>query len=149
MTREPDNARNAVADALLGVLQGTHALYARTHRYHWNVVGPEFATLHAFFETQYRELWTALDEIAERVRALGRLVPASAQELPAASADPQRGADMVKDLLKAHEALIRGARAALETASEAGDAASEDLLTQRLQIHEKTAWMLRALATPG
>jgi starvation-inducible DNA-binding protein len=144
-----DNARNAVAEALIGVLTDTHALYQRTHRYHWNVIGPQFAALHAMFETQYRELWDALDEIAERVRALGSLIPADALSVSEESEDPIGAADMVRDLLKGHERVIRGLRAALEAADEAGDVASEDLCTGRLQVHEKTAWMLRATTANG
>lgn len=138
------NARAAVADALNGVLAETYALYAKTHAYHWNVTGPEFPVLHAMFETQYREMWDALDEIAERVRALGAFasLPASV----GADGVPPAARDMVKNLLSGHEALIRKARKALATAAEVDDAATEDLLTVRIQTHEKTAWMLRATA---
>jgi starvation-inducible DNA-binding protein len=138
------NARAAVADGLNTVLADTYALYHRTHSYHWNVTGPQFATLHALFETQYREMWAALDEIAERIRALGVFAVIS-YELPGEKAPP--AADkMIKNLLADHEALIRRARSALGAAGEAGDAATEDLLTVRIQSHEKTAWMLRAMA---
>lgn len=146
------NARNAVAEALNGVLADTYVLYQKTHAYHWNVTGPQFPVLHAMFETQYRELWAALDEIAERVRALGSFAPASGRvfaslaSIESADETPPKAADMIKNLLDGHETLIRRARAALETAGAVNDAASEDLLTIRIQTHEKTAWMLRATA---
>lgn len=146
------NARTAVAEALNGLLADTYILYQKTHAYHWNVTGPQFPVLHAMFEEQYREMWAALDEIAERVRALGAFAPASGHafaalsSLSSADAAPPNSTEMVKILLDGHEALIRRARAALETAADANDAASEDLVTVRLKSHEKTAWMLRATA---
>lgn len=146
------NARKSVAAALNNVLADTYTLYMKTHVYHWNVTGPQFHTLHVMFEAQYREMWAALDELAERVRALGVFAPSGGKafsELTAIdSADkaPPPAGEMVKNLLADHETLVRRAREALETASDADDAASEDLLTQRIQIHEKTAWMLRAMA---
>lgn len=146
------NARTAVAEALNGVLADTYVLYQKTHAYHWNVTGPQFPVLHAMFETQYREMWAALDEIAERVRALGAFAPASGRvfaslaAIESAEEAPPKADRMVKTLLEGHETLIRRARAALEAAANAADAASEDLLTQRIQAHEKTAWMLRATA---
>lgn len=145
------NARKKVAGALNGVLADTYALYQKTHAYHWNVTGPQFPTLHELFGQQYQEMWTALDEIAERVRALGEFAPASGKafaamtEIESVEGEPPEAMDMVRSLLKGHETLIRRARAAFDTAEEAGDAASADLLTQRLRIHEKTAWMLRAM----
>lgn len=145
------NARSAVAEALNGVLADTYVLYQKTHAYHWNVTGPQFAALHAMFEEQYREMWTALDEIAERVRALGAFAPASGRvfaslaSIESADETPPNADQMVKNLLEGHEMLVRRARTALETAGEVNDAASEDLLTVRIQTHEKTAWMLRAM----
>ena len=145
-------ARTAVAEALNGVLADTYILYQKTHAYHWNVTGPQFPVLHAMFEEQYREMWAALDELAERVRALGVFAPASGRafarlaSIDSADETPPEASDMVRKLLDAHETLIRRARAALATAAEANDAASEDLLTVRIQSHEKTAWMLRATA---
>ena len=145
------NARTAVAEALNGVLADTYVLYQKTHAYHWNVTGPQFPVLHAMFETQYREMWAALDEIAERIRALGAFAPASGAALQALAAiksaeeTPPAAMDMVANLLADHETLIRRARTALAAAGEAGDAASEDLLTVRISVHEKTAWMLRSL----
>ncbi len=146
-----DNARGAVAKALNDVLADTYMLYMKTHAFHWNVVGPQFHTLHIMFEEQYREMWAALDEIAERVRALDVFTPASGaafsekSEISKAEDGQINANDMIQTLLADHETLIRRARQALEAAGEANDAASEDLLTVRIQIHEKTAWMLRSL----
>jgi len=143
--------RNAVADALNNVLADSYTLYMKTHAYHWNVTGPQFHTLHVMFEEQYREMWTALDEIAERVRALGVFAPTSgkafAQRSAIESADetPPSGTKMIETLLADHETLIRRGREALKVPADADDAASEDLLTVRIQSHEKTAWMLRAM----
>ena len=146
------DARASVAQALNNVLADTYVLYQKTHAYHWNVTGPQFHTLHTMFEEQYREMWTALDELAERVRALGHFAPASGKAfsdtaaIESADAEPPTAAAMVSNLLDGHETLIRRAREALETADDADDAASEDLLTQRIQSHEKTAWMLRSMS---
>jgi starvation-inducible DNA-binding protein len=146
-----DNARKAVAEALNGVLADTYVLYQKTHAYHWNVTGPHFSSLHAMFEVQYREMWAALDEIAERVRALGSFAPSSGKafadlaSIESADTTPPAADQMIRNLLEGHEALIRRARKALDVADDVDDAASEDLLTQRIQTHEKTAWMLRAL----
>lgn len=142
-----ENARAAVADALNGVLAETYALYSKTHSYHWNVTGPQFPALHTMFETQYREMWEALDEIAERIRSLGAFA-----NLPGSSgvdATPPAATDMVKNLADGHAALVRKAREALAAAADVDDAATEDLLTTRIQSHEKTAWMLRATAEAG
>ncbi len=146
-----ENARKATAEAINGVLADTYTLYMKTHSYHWNVTGPQFRTLHDMFEEQYREMWAALDELAERVRALGFFAPTSAKtfaelaSLESADSEPPNAEQMVRNLLTDHETLIRRGRAALEQADDADDAASEDLLTQRIQSHEKTAWMLRAM----
>ncbi|MGE0409315.1 MAG: Dps family protein [Amphiplicatus sp.] len=146
-----NNSRKTVADALNNVLADTYTLYQKTHAYHWNVTGAQFHTLHLMFEEEYREMWAALDEIAERVRALGVFAPASGKVfgdltvIENIEATPPAAPDMVKNLLKGHEALIRRAREALSTAEDANDAASADLLTQRIQTHEKTAWMLRSM----
>ncbi len=145
------NSRKAVADALNGVLADSYTLYQKTHAYHWNVTGPQFHTLHVMFEEQYREMWTALDELAERVRALGVYAPASGKvfselsSLESAESEPPSAPQMLQNLLSDHETLIRRAREALETAGEANDAATEDLLTVRIQTHQKTAWMLRSM----
>ncbi|MEO0399392.1 MAG: DNA starvation/stationary phase protection protein [Pseudomonadota bacterium] len=146
-----DNARTAVAESLIDVLADTYAVYAKTHGFHWNVTGPQFQTLHTLFETQYNELWVVLDEIAERIRALGVFAPGDFSSLAArtaiepAPAEPPSGDDMVRHLLADHETLVRRLRAAVEVAGEANDDVSEDFLIGRLQIHEKTAWMLRAM----
>ena len=146
-----ENARKSVAEALNATLADTYALYMKTHAYHWNVTGPQFHTLHVMFEEQYREMWAALDEIAERVRALGVFAPTSGKQfadltaIESADTSPPAATTMVERLLSDHETLIKRAREGLSTAEEAGDAASADLLTVRIQTHEKTAWMLRAL----
>ncbi|MBR9826447.1 MAG: DNA starvation/stationary phase protection protein [Alphaproteobacteria bacterium] len=144
-----DEQRSTMADAVTRVLADTYALYFKTHAYHWNVTGPRFHDLHALFELQYNELWTATDEIAERVRALGFPAPNSyaamseAASLPA-SADATDADAMVADLLKGHEAVVATIRKGLDLAAENGDEATADILTPRLTVHEKTAWMLRA-----
>ena len=146
-----ENARKSVAEALNATLADTYSLYMKTHAYHWNVTGPQFQTLHLMFEDQYREMWAALDEIAERVRALGVFAPTSGKQFAELSAienadtQPPKATAMIENLLSDHETLIKRARAGLSTAEEADDAASADLLTVRIQTHEKTAWMLRAL----
>ncbi len=146
-----DNARASVATALNNTLADTYTLYMKTHAYHWNVTGPQFHTLHVMFEEQYNEMWAALDEIAERVRALGVFAPTSGKQfaeltaLDNADASPPAATTMVERLLSDHETLIKRARDGLAIAEEAGDAASADLLTVRIQTHEKTAWMLRSM----
>jgi starvation-inducible DNA-binding protein len=141
---------NAVADAMARVLADTYAVYLQTHTYHWNVTGPQFHSLHMMFEVQYNEMWMAVDLLAERIRALGEFAPGSAKSLGALS-DISFGRDetpkaeaMVKNLLKAHETLIKNAKAARDIAAKAGDSESEDMLIARIQEHEKTVWMLRA-----
>lgn len=146
-----ENARESVAEALNKTLADTYTLYMKTHAYHWNVTGPQFHTLHLMFEEQYNEMWTALDEIAERVRALGVFAPTSGKQfadltaLDNADVSPPPATTMVKNLLADHEMLIKRARDGLAIAEEAGDVASADLFTVRIQTHEKTAWMLRAM----
>lgn len=145
--------RKAIADGLARFLADAYTLYLKTHSFHWNVTGPMFNSLHAMFETQYTEQWTALDEIAERIRALGFAAPGSYAEFAALSSikeetggDAQPGwQDMVKQLVLGNETLCRTAREVLALADKAGDDPSADLLTQRLQTHEKYAWMLRSL----
>lgn len=147
-----DNARLAVADTLKTLLADTYAVYIKTHGYHWNVQGINFQSLHVLFEEQYREMWDALDEIAERIRALGVFAPTNGQTLakttviePAADMPPPAN-DMVAHLLADHETLIQRARDAIGVAEDSGDVATADLMTVRLQAHEKMAWMLRATA---
>ncbi len=144
-----DTQREASAKALKVLLAETYALYVKTHGYHWNVTGPRFNSLHAMFETQYRELWEALDVIAERIRALGHFAPGSTDEMLAeATIKPDNGIpdadDMISNLSRGHEAVSRAAKRGIEITGEAGDAVSEDLMTQRADIAEKTAWMLRS-----
>jgi starvation-inducible DNA-binding protein len=145
--------RAEVADALSQVLADTYALYQKTHVYHWNVTGPRFPELHVLFEQQYRELWTALDTIAERVRALGVMAPGPAAVGKRTGIVADNGAasapQMVLNLLKGHETLVKAARGALRKADEIGDDATVDLMTQRAAASEKAAWMLRATAESG
>ena len=142
--------REKVAHALSRLLADTYGLYLKTHNFHWNVEGPMFNTLHQMFMVQYTELWNALDEIAERIRSLGYPAPGSYKAFAKLSTiEDSEGVpeamQMVRELVKGHEAVARTARAAFGPAEKAGDESSADLLTQRLQIHEKTAWMLRSL----
>lgn len=146
----PPKNRQRIADGLAKVLADTYTLYLKTHSFHWNVEGPMFNTLHQMFMTQYTELWTALDAIAERIRSLGFPAPGTNTEfakLTSIEESPGQpeAMQMVALLVKGHEAVARTARGVFPLAEEAGDEATADLLTQRLQIHEKTAWMLRSL----
>ena len=148
-----DKDRKKIADGLSQFLADSYTLYLKTHNFHWNVTGPMFNTLHTMFETQYTEQWTALDDIAERIRAVGFNAPGSyAQFVKLSSIKEEPGVpeapewkEMVKQLVLGNEAVCRTARGVLKTADEAGDDPSVDLLTQRLQTHEKYAWMLRSL----
>ena len=142
--------RKQLADGLSRLLADTYTLYLKTHNFHWNVTGPMFQTLHLMFETHYNELALAVDLIAERIRALGHVAPGSyrayaklstireEEGVPAATA-------MIRSLVKGHEAVAKTARAVFPVADAANDQPTADLLTQRLQVHEKTAWMLRSL----
>ncbi|MBI2261340.1 MAG: DNA starvation/stationary phase protection protein [Caulobacterales bacterium] len=141
--------RTDVAQELTKVLADSFAVYLKTHGYHWNVRGPEFFSFHNLLEQQYRDIWAALDEIAERIRALGVLAPQSFSGFGNLTSikdgDPEKEATaMLKELLKDHETLIATARQAFDAADAAGDEASADLMTQRLAAHEKFAWMLRS-----
>ena len=143
--------RQAIADGLGRLLADTYTLYLTTHNFHWNVTGPQFNSLHAMFMAQYTELWNAVDPIAERIRALGHPAPgsyaayAALSSLPDAPAKPPKATAMVAWLVKGHESVARTARAVFPVAEAANDQPSCDLLTQRMDIHEKTAWMLRSL----
>jgi len=142
--------REAIAGGLSKVLADTYTLYLKTHNYHWNVVGPMFNTLHLMFETQYNELALAVDEIAERIRSLGEPAPGSYLEFAELSSiaedrEKPEALEMVRRLVEGHEAVARTARSVFPLADKAGDEPTADLLTQRLQVHEKTAWMLRSL----
>jgi len=144
------DARKQVADGLSRVLADSYTLYLKTHNFHWNVTGPSFQALHALFETQYTELATAVDEVAERIRALGHPAPGSyTQFAKLSSVKEETGVpaaeDMVRQLVEAHETVARTAREVIPTAQEAKDEASVDLLVGRLKVHEKAAWMLRSM----
>jgi starvation-inducible DNA-binding protein len=145
-----DKDRKAIAGGLARVLADTYTLYLQTHNFHWNVEGPMFNTLHLMFMEQYTELWNALDAVAERIRALGYPAPGTYAEftkltsIREAEGVPE-AMEMVRLLVSGHEAVARTARAAFPAAEKGGDESTADLLTQRLQIHEKTAWMLRSL----
>ena len=142
--------RAKVASELSKVLADSYTLYMMTHNFHWNVTGPMFNTLHTMFMDQYTELWQALDLIAERIRALGHFAPGTYAEFAKLSsiAEPTsipNSDEMVTMLLGANEAVARTARAAFECADAVNDQPTADILTQRLDVHEKTAWMLRSL----
>lgn len=143
--------RAFIARGLSRLLAETYTLYLTTHNFHWNVTGRMFNTLHTMFMAQYTEMWNAVDPIAERIRALGFYAPGSYAEfsklstLPDAPAKPPKAMEMVEILAQGHEALARTAREVFPIVDEAGDQPSADVLTQRMDIHEKTAWMLRAL----
>ena len=145
-----DEQRQAIAAGLGRVLADSTVLYAKTHGFHWNVTGPMFNTLHLMFMEQYTELWTALDAIAERIRALGHIAPFGGSTYSGLSSIPESegvpaALAMVRELVEGHEAVARTIRSVFALADEANDQPTADLLTQRLQIHEKTAWMLRSL----
>lgn len=146
----PEAQRQQIAEGLGRVLADTYVLYGKTHGFHWNVTGPMFNTLHLMFMEEYTELWNALDELAERIRALGLPAPFGSGELMKLASIPEtdgipEAMAMVKELVSGHEAVARTAREVFAIASDAKDEPTADLLTQRLQIHEKTAWMLRSL----
>ncbi len=142
--------RAKIAEGLSGLLADSYTLYLMTHNFHWNVTGPMFNTLHLMFMQQYTEQWTALDMIAERIRALGHPAPgtykkfvklASIQEVEGVP----KATDMIRQLVAAQEATARTARGLFPLVDKANDQPTADLLTQRLEVHEKTAWMLRSL----
>jgi len=142
--------RQEIALGLSGLLADSYTLYLKTHNYHWNVTGPMFQTLHLMFEQHYMELATAVDVIAERIRSLGVLAPGSYAEFGKLASIREKSGDisaeeMIKDLVDSHETVIRTARSIFPLAEKANDQATADLLTQRLQLHEKTTWMLRSL----
>jgi starvation-inducible DNA-binding protein len=142
--------RRAIADGLAKLLADSYTLYLKTHNFHWNVKGPMFLTLHTMFEQQYTELALAVDLVAERIRALGHPAPGSyAQFTRLSSIREETGVphaqDMVRQLVEGQEAVARTAREVFPAVERAGDQATMDLLTQRLQAHEKNAWMLRSL----
>ena len=144
------DTREEIAAGLSRLLADTYTLYLKTHYFHWNVTGPMFQTLHLMFETQYTELALAVDLIAERIRALGFPAPGSYTEYAKLSSIPEttsvpKATEMIKLLVEGQEAVCRTARSIYAIAAKASDEPTADLLTQRLQLHEKTAWMLRSL----
>jgi len=145
-----ESQRREIAEGLSKLLADTYTLYLKTHNFHWNVTGPMFQTLHLMFETQYNELALAVDLIAERIRALGYPAPGSYADfakltsIKEAAGVPQ-APEMIRQLVEGQEAVVRTARQVFPLVEKASDEVSADLLTQRMQIHEKTAWMLRSL----
>ncbi|MFN8015668.1 MAG: Dps family protein [Acidimicrobiia bacterium] len=142
--------RKQVAEDLKRVLADTYTLYLKTHYFHWNVTGPMFTTLHLMFEEQYNELWLATDIIAERIRALGVFAPGSYGEYSkltsiTESDNVPEATAMIKELVQGHEAVTKTLRSVFSNAEKANDEVTADLVTQRLQVHEQTAWMLRSL----
>jgi starvation-inducible DNA-binding protein len=142
--------RLEIAEGLSRLLADSYTLYLKTHKYHWNVTGPMFQTLHLMFETQYNELALAVDLIAERIRALGAPAPGSYREFAALSSiteddDAPDATEMIRRLVKGQESVVRTARSIFPNVDAANDEPTADLLTQRMQVHEKTAWMLRSL----
>ncbi|AZG13456.1 MULTISPECIES: Dps family protein [Cupriavidus] len=145
-----DKDRKKIAEGLSKLLADTYTLYLKTHNFHWNVTGPMFNTLHTMFETQYTELALAVDSIAERIRALGYPAPGTYREFAKLSSIAEEegvpeATDMIRKLVEGQEAVVRTARSLFPVIDAAGDEPSADLLTQRMQTHEKTAWMLRSL----
>ena len=145
-----ESERREIAEGLSRLLADTYTLYLKTHNYHWNVTGPMFQTLHLMFEQQYNELALAVDLIAERIRALGFPAPATYAEFARLSSIKEEegvpsAQEMIRKLVEGQEAVARTARTVFPTAEDANDQPTADLLTERMQVHEKTAWMLRSL----
>ena len=146
----PTEQREEIAQGISRVLADSYTLYLKTHNFHWNVTGPMFQTLHTLFETQYTELALAVDEIAERIRALGVYAPGSYSQFAELATVKEettvpKAQDMIRQLVADNEAVVRTAREVLPKAQDANDEASVDLLVGRMSVHEKTAWMLRSL----
>ena len=145
-----DKDREKIAAGLSRLLADTYTVYLKTHNFHWNVTGPMFNTLHLMFETQYNELWAATDAIAERIRSLGHPAPGTYAEfgkltsIKETPGQPKAEA-MVRLLVEGNEAVVRTARSIFPSVEKANDEPTADLLTQRMQVHEKNAWMLRSL----
>ncbi len=145
-----DKDRKAIAKGLSALLADSYSLYLMTHNFHWNVTGPQFNTLHTMFMAQYTEQWAALDLIAERIRALGERAPGTYSEFAKLGSIGEvvgtpKATEMIRLLVKAQEATARTARNLFAVVDKANDQPTADLLTQRLDVHEKTAWMLRSL----
>ncbi|HLF12440.1 MAG TPA: Dps family protein [Gammaproteobacteria bacterium] len=146
----PAKSRQKIAAGLSRLLADSYTLYLKTHNYHWNVTGPQFNTLHAMFEQQYTELALAVDEIAERIRALGHPAPGSYKAFGSLTAIEEEEAvpsaeEMIRQLVIGQETVVRTARQIFPLADKAHDEPTADLLTQRMQLHEKNAWMLRSM----
>lgn len=142
--------RKKIAEGLSRVLADSYTLYLKTHNFHWNVTGPQFNSLHAMFMGQYTEIWNALDQIAERIRSLGYPAPGSYKQFAALSSIPEeegvpKAKDMIRLLVAGQEAVTRTARDVFKVVEKANDQPTADLLTQRMEVHEKNAWMLRSL----
>ncbi|BDA67910.1 probable DNA-binding stress protein [Rivularia sp. IAM M-261] len=145
-----DTKRANIAEGLSRLLADTYTLYLKTHNFHWNVTGPMFQTLHLMFETQYTELALAVDLIAERIRALGFPAPGTYSDYARLSSIAEtpgvpKAKEMIRLLVEGQEAVVRTARSIFPAVEEVNDEPTADLLTQRMQVHEKTAWMLRSL----
>lgn len=145
-----ENQRQQIADGLSRLLADTYTVYLKTHNFHWNVTGPMFNTLHQMFEEQYNELAIAVDDIAERIRALGFPAPATYSKYAQLTSirEPEEllnAQEMIRQLVKDQETIVCTARSIFPVADEANDEPTADLLTQRMQLHEKNAWMLRSL----
>jgi starvation-inducible DNA-binding protein len=145
-----DARRKKIAQGLSRLLADSFRLYLKTHNYHWNVTGPMFQTLHVMFMEQYTEDWNALDLIAERIRALGVVAPGTSAQFARLSSIPEddgvpSAQQMIRNLVESQQAVARTAREVFEAADEANDQPTCDLLTQRMDVHEKNAWMLRSL----
>lgn len=146
--------RAKIVESLSTVLADAYMLYLKTHNFHWNVTGPMFSSLHVMFEEQYTEQWTALDDIAERIRALGHFAPATYKryaELSNITEEPDvlSAKDMIRQLVEGNEILTRTLRAGVKVADELDDFPTADMLTTRMEVHEKNAWMLRSFLEQG
>ena len=146
-----DSDRQQIAEGLSKLLADTYTLYLNTHNFHWNVTGPMFNTLHLMFMDQYTELWNSVDVIAERIRALDQLAIGSYKDfshyssVKDAPSNPPKAKEMIALLVEGHETVIKTIRSIYGLVESASDQATEDMLTQRINVHEKTAWMLRSL----
>ncbi len=145
-----DKERKKIADGLSRMLADTYTLYLKTHNFHWNVTGPMFQTLHLMFMTQYTETWNAVDLVAERIRTLGFPAPGSYKQFAALTSIKENDGvpnakEMIRQLVDGQETVARTAREVLPIAEKAGDQPTVDLLSARMEVHEKNAWMLRSL----
>lgn len=145
-----DKDRKQITDGLSALLADSYMLYVKTHNFHWNVEGPMFNTLHVMFMGQYTELWNALDTIAERIRSLGEYAPGSYKAFAALTSIEEsekvpKAEKMIAELIKGHEVVIQTARRLIPVCADAHDEVTAGILTDRLEIHEKTSWMLRSL----